>query len=253
MGFVTNADQIVMKIYSEALQKFKLAGEGHGDLQPPERDRSRIVDYFDPLPIWYPPMEENMVAGDEFPLHAITQRPMHMYHSWGSQNAWLRQITSENWLHIARGTAKELGIADGDWVWVTSHNGRIKVQAKLMEGVNKHTVWTWNAIGKRAGAWNLDEDAPEATRGFLLNHLISELLPVDGDNYRHSNSDPVTGQAAWFDLRVRVERAADHEQGELEPRFEPTQRPPNLAPAPSILRYGEDFRTGRGRVKEPTE
>ena len=27
-----------------------------------------------------------------FPLHALTQRPMAMYHSWGSQNAWLRQI-----------------------------------------------------------------------------------------------------------------------------------------------------------------
>ena len=46
-----------------------------------------------------------------------------------------------------------------------------------MEGVNADTVWTWNAIGKRAGAWGLDTDAPEATRGFLLNHLIAELLP----------------------------------------------------------------------------
>ena len=49
--------------------------------------------YFDPLPFWYRPFEE---AGgrrrEEFPLHAITQRPMAMYHSWGSQNAWLRQI-----------------------------------------------------------------------------------------------------------------------------------------------------------------
>ena len=42
---------------------------------------------------------------------------------------------------------------------------------------NPHTVWTWNAIGKRPGAWALDPDAPEATRGFLLNHLIPELLP----------------------------------------------------------------------------
>jgi len=38
-------------------------------------------------------------------------------------------------------------------------------------------VWTWNAIGKRAGAWNLAPDAKEAQRGFLLNHLIAELLP----------------------------------------------------------------------------
>jgi len=253
IGFITNANQIVMKIYSEALQKFKLAGQGHGDIQPPERDRDRIAKYADPLPIWYPPMEESMVDGGEYPLHAITQRPMQMYHSWGSQNAWLRQITGENWLYINRAKAKELGIVNGDWVWVASHNARIKVQAKLMDGVNKNTVWTWNAIGKRPGAWNLDPEASEATRGFLLNYLISELLPADGDSYRYSNSDPLTGQAAWFDLRVRVERAADHEQGEMEPRFEPTMRPPDLPPAPKILRYGEAFRQDRARAKEPTE
>ena len=38
---------------------------------------------------------------------------------------------------------------------------------------NPDTVWTWNAIGKRSGAWGLSPDAPEAKKGFLLNHLIS--------------------------------------------------------------------------------
>ena len=76
-----------------------------------------------------------------------------------------------------------------------------------MAALNDHTVWTWNAIGKRRGAWALAEDAPEAEKGFLLNHLISELLPARGDGLRWANSDPVTGQAAWFDLRVRIEKA----------------------------------------------
>ena len=75
-----------------------------------------------------------------------------------------------------------------------------------MEALNGKTVWTWNAIGKRKGAWALDEKAPEANEGFLLNHLIHELLPPKGDGLRWSNSDPVTGQAAWFDLRVNVTR-----------------------------------------------
>ncbi len=47
----------------------------------------------------------------------------------------------------------------------SSHIGRVKAQVKLMEGVNPDTVWTWNAIGKRSGAWALDKDAPEATQG----------------------------------------------------------------------------------------
>ena len=77
-----------------------------------------------------------------------------------------------------------------------------------MAGLNDHTIWTWNAIGKRRGAWALDPEAPEATKGFLLNHLIDELLPDRGDGIRRPNADPVTGQAAWFDLRVRIEKVA---------------------------------------------
>ena len=75
-------------------------------------------------------------------------------------------------------------------------------------------MWTWNAIGKRAGAWNLAPDAREARRGFLLNHLISELLPEQRGGYRYANSDPVTGQAAWYDLRVRIEKARGWRAGE---------------------------------------
>jgi hypothetical protein len=41
--------------------------------------------------------------------------------------------------------------------------GGIVVQVGAWRAVNPHTVWTWNAIGKRKGAWALDEDAPEAT------------------------------------------------------------------------------------------
>ncbi|MEK9725492.1 MAG: molybdopterin oxidoreductase family protein, partial [Rhodospirillaceae bacterium] len=242
MGFTVNAEQIVMKVYSEALQKFRLAAEGHGDVQPPDSERERLRTYAAPLPIWYPPIEGEMVDADAYPLNAITQRPMHMYHSWGSQNAWLRQITGENRLYMAREKGAELGIETGDWVWVTSHNGRIKVRAALMDGVNKDTVWTWNAIGKRPGAWNLDADAAEGRKGFLLNHLISELLPEKGDGYRYSNSDPLTGQAAWFDLRVRVEKADPAEDEGLDPSFEPTAKPPGMFQPADVLRYGAGFK-----------
>ncbi len=249
MTFVSDPEQIVMKLYSESLHKFRLAAQGHGDVQPPDGDRERIAKYASPLPIWYPPLEETMIDADAYPLHAITQRPMHMYHSWGSQNAWLRQITGENKLYMAQEKGAELGIADGDWVWVSSHNGRIKVRVALMDGVNKDTVWTWNAIGKRPGAWNLDPEASEGAKGFLLNHLISELLPETGDGHRHSNSDPLTGQAAWFDLRVKVEKAAPAEQGVIEPSFQPTAKPPGLATPPTILRYGAPFRASREAEK----
>ena len=207
MGFIERAEPITLQLYSEELQRFRLAAQGHGAVQPPERHRERVRVYFDPLPFWYPAFELADAEAD-FPLHAITQRPAAMYHSWGSMNPWLRQIHSCNRLYLHRAQAGRLGLEDDDWAWVTSRHGRIKAQVRLMDGVNPDTCWTWNAIGKRAGAWHLAPDAPEATRSFLLNHLIDELLPEREGGYRYANADPVTGQAAWYDLRVRVERVA---------------------------------------------
>ncbi|MEQ8660923.1 MAG: formate dehydrogenase, partial [Gammaproteobacteria bacterium] len=119
-------------------------------------------------------------------------------------------------------------------------NGRIKVRIKTMEGVNPRTVWTWNAIGKRRGAWGLAEDAPEAKEGFLLNHLISELLP-EGEGGRWPNADPVTGQAAWYDLRVRIE-AAPAEAEISEPALAALPENPAGRPRPATLRFGARFR-----------
>ena len=102
-----------------------------------------------------------------------------------------------------------------------------------MAALNPNTVWTWNAIGKRKGAWALDEDAPEATKGFLLNHLMHELLPPKGDGLRWSNSDPVTGQAAWFDLKVKIEKA--EQTAQTRPDF-PAQTSP-VGKGPRLLRW----------------
>ena len=108
-----------------------------------------------------------------------------------------------------------------------------------MKALNAYTVWTWNAIGKRAGAWALDENAPEVKKGFLLNHLIHELLPAKGDGLRWSNSDPITGQAAWYDLTVKIEKV----QGRLnitEPIFSAQKSP--VPKAPRDIKYGSEFK-----------
>ncbi|MEI4262582.1 molybdopterin oxidoreductase family protein [Roseovarius sp. D0-M9] len=206
IGIFDAPQPYIFELYSEPLRRFQLAAEGHGDRQPPEALRERIKEAMDPLPIWYAALEDGHVDEAQYPLHALTQRPMAMYHSWGSQNAWLRQIHGHNPLYLPTRLFEQHGFADGDWARVTSAHGEITVPVAHMAALNPHTVWTWNAIGKRKGAWALRDGAPETTKGFLLNHLIHELLPPKGDGLRWSNSDPVTGQAAWFDLRVRIEK-----------------------------------------------
>jgi anaerobic selenocysteine-containing dehydrogenase len=321
MGFVSKAAPVVLQLYSETLQKFRLAAQGHGAHTPPPEHRERLARYFDPLPIWYEPFEQAQLARishaaatadadtrgltrshpatqscsagrtgaglpglpvrhsasdpsdglnvgsatsspvfspprapdrrldalatqrhekcglaiDEFPLSAITQRPMFMYHAWGSQNAWLRQIANRNWLYLHPDTAARYGLGDGDWAALSSHHARIVVPVRLARNMQPDTVWTWNAIGKRRGAWRLHRDAPESREGFLLNHLINDVLP-DG---AYANADPVTGQAAWFDLRVRIERVPAPSDG-VQPQFPPL--PP---------RYGNEMRAASMREPSP--
>ncbi|MDP6173622.1 MAG: molybdopterin dinucleotide binding domain-containing protein, partial [Rhodospirillales bacterium] len=241
MGFIKSSDPIIAQIYLEPMQRFRLASQGHGPVQPPDMHRQRIETYFDPLPFWYEPFDQPTQSSEEFPLHAITQRPMAMYHSWGSQNAWLRQIHGDNRLYIPRALGERLDLKDGDWAHLQSRSAKITVRVRLMDGVNARTVWTWNAIGKRAGAWNLDPDAGEVRDGFLLNHLIDDLLPADQSGFQHTRSDPITGQAAWYDLRVSISKA-EAGTSATQPVFEPMDQPAGLAKRPEILGYGAGFR-----------
>ncbi len=215
-SFYESPQPYLFNIWSEPMRRFQMAAEGLGPLQPPDHLRPQLKRAMDPLPCWYPSTDE------AYPVHALTQRPMDMYHSWGTQNAWLRQIRGRNFLYVPTKLWEAHGFKEGDYARLTSANGQITVPVAHMAALNENTVWTWNAIGKRKGAWGLSDDAHEAKEGFLLNHLISELLPEKGDGQRWANSDPVTGQAAWFDLKVRIENAGRREAS--SPAFPPIPR-----------------------------
>ena len=219
MGLCDAPQPYLIELWSRPLRRFQLAAEGRGSRRPPVHLRERIHAAMDPLPVWHATAEED----EAYPLHALTQRPAAMYHSWGGQNAWLRQIHGRNPLYVPDAVWVAEGFAPGDWARVTSPHGSIAVPVARMAALNPRTVWTWNAVAKRSGAWALAEDAPEARQAFLLNHIIHELLPPRGDGHRWANSDPVTGQAAWFDLRVRVERVPP--QDCVGPDFEPVGSP----------------------------
>jgi sulfite dehydrogenase (quinone) subunit SoeA len=240
-GWRQRNDPVQLALYSDTLQSFRLAAQGKSaGRQPPDELRERIATYFDPLPFWYPPLEEGATDLAAYPLNAITQRPMAMYHSWDSQNAWLRQIHSHNYLHVNPVTARAAGIADGGWCWVESQWGRVRCMLRYSEAVEPGTVWTWNAIGKADGAWRLAPGADEARKGFLLNHLIAEELPFAGAHGATtiSNSDPVTGQAGWYDVRVRLRPAEPAEAGESFPQFASMPAAPGaLGHARGVLAY----------------
>jgi anaerobic selenocysteine-containing dehydrogenase len=230
-GMTRYAEPIAIHLYSEVLQKFRLAAQGkRRGKQPPDRLRKRVEMFFDPLPFYHEPLETRLVDTQRYPLNAITQRPMAMYHSWDSQNAWLRQIHTHNYLFMSPQVGAANGFDDGDWIWAESPHGRVRCMCRFSESVEPGTVWTWNAVGKAAGAWGLAPDANESRLGFLLNHLIAEELPPCESGEHMANADPVTGQAAWFDVRVRVYKAGPDEPARTHPQFPVQRRVPGQDP-----------------------
>ena len=229
-AFVDNDSEFRLSLNGHG-GRFRLAAQGKTTgRQPPDSLRKRVETYCDPLPFYYEPLESQLTDKHRYPLNALTQRPMAMYHSWDSQNAWLRQIHAYNPIYVHPSVGAANGFTDGDWVWVESPWGKVRCLCKFTEAVEPGTVWTWNAIGKAAGAWNLDPAANESRQGFLLNHLIAEELPAHEAGEHLSNSDPITGQAAWYDVRVRIYRASDDETKESFPQFAPTPPAPGTPP-----------------------
>jgi len=246
-GLTRYAEPIDVHLYSEVLQKFRRAAQGKSDgRQPPEHLRARIERFMDPLPFYHEPLENEQIKRSEYPYNALTQRPMAMYHSWDSQNAWLRQIHAHNYLHMHPSVGEQNGFKDGDWIWAESVQGKVRCQARYTQAVEPNTVWTWNAIGKASGAWGLDKKANESKRGFLLNHLIGEELPNQDEGMHLSNSDPITGQAAWFDVRVKLYKAEPGEPEETSPQFKHMPLYPGMRKAP---KKWLTFRAGEGRFK----
>ena len=163
---------------------------------------------------WYPPFADDGLGDDAFPLHAITQRPAAMYHSWGSQNAWLRQIHGENALYVPGAVCDRAGLEDGDWALLTSQSGEIRVPVRRMDAVNGSTVWTWNAIGKarrrlgprhrRAGSDARLPAQPSDRRVAAPPGAMAAAGPIPTRS---------PAKAAWFDLRVSIRKDPDQSGG----------------------------------------
>jgi anaerobic selenocysteine-containing dehydrogenase len=240
MKMVPSQDGIILNLYSEPLQTFRLAGQGLWPGKKPHQAglRQRLTQYFSPVPIWYEPLEDDAREKDAFPLRIITQRPMTHYHSWGSHNAWLRQLLNENPLYMNPHKALELGLKEGQWVWIESRIGRMTGKLRFSDAVEPGTVWTWNAIAKGPGSWALDPQSPEVTRAILINHIIPDRQ-VGSDGY--FNNDPITGQAGWYDARVRIYPSEVHQ---VWPQMAPRQ-PASPSPDMHHLAYQAGILEGR--------
>lgn len=134
---------------------------------------------YDPLPKYSEPAETPASAPElakEYPLMLITGgRFLPFYHSEHRQIDSLRKQRPHPTVQIHPQTASELGIEDGDWVWIETLRGRIRQRCRYFDGINpgivhaEHGWWFPELPGEEPwlhGAWEsnvnvLTDDDPD--------------------------------------------------------------------------------------------
>lgn len=148
--------------------------------------------------VFLPHHESPRFVGDdkEFPFHLNTYKPMPLAGGRGAQQPFLQervgmhvQVQWDSWVEINPATARKLGISDGDWVWIESPHGKIKVKVKLYPGAMPNVVNMPYGLGHTAyGRW-------AKGRGVNPNKVI-------GKEY-----DSLGGSLAYGSTRVKIFKA----------------------------------------------
>jgi anaerobic selenocysteine-containing dehydrogenase len=143
---------------------------------------------------FFPHWDEWKTADEkEYPFHLNIFKTMSVTGSRNANQPWLSENFGPHlferwttWLEINPHTAKELGISEGDMVWVESKFGKIKGRAKLYQGAMPDVVNIPFGLGHASGGrW---------AKGLGANpyHLLGDEL------------DPLTGNPVDRSPRVKI-------------------------------------------------
>jgi anaerobic selenocysteine-containing dehydrogenase len=92
-------------------------------------------------------------------------------HSGGRQIASLREQHPEPITIIHPDAAEQLGISEGDWVYLETSRGRIRQRAKLSEDMDPRVVWV-------DPCWWFPEEGPDSMYGWETSNF--NILTEDG-------------------------------------------------------------------------
>jgi thiosulfate reductase / polysulfide reductase chain A len=140
---------------------------------------------YDPLPYYREPIESPVSTPElaiEYPfiLNIGGKTPIY-WHSQGRQLPLLREIIPDPQMEIHPKTAEELGIKNGDWVFIETRIGKIKARAKLTLGIHPRVIeaqdkwWIPEAPGP-------DHKVSEVCSNVLTDDDPDKCDPVIGSN-----------------------------------------------------------------------
>lgn len=111
------------------------------------------------LPVYREPPLTPVSAPDvakKYPLILTTGAKIReFFHSEGRQIKSLRRKNPDPLVEINPETASSLGIGAGDWVYIETPHGRVKMRAKLFDGIAR------DVVSAQHGWWFPEDDPPE--------------------------------------------------------------------------------------------
>ena len=112
-----------------------------------------------PLPIYREPPFSPVSAPDlhkEYPLILTTGAKIKtFFHSEGRQIKSLRAANPYPLVEIHPATASDLKIEEGDWVWIETWENRVKMRARLHDGIAE------DVVSAQHSWWFPEKDPPE--------------------------------------------------------------------------------------------
>jgi anaerobic selenocysteine-containing dehydrogenase len=180
------------RIFQTPSKKFQFYVQGLAQTQPLLASKDLTDSSF--LPHWEEPKKTD--DEKEYPFHLHIFRTMALTEGRNANQPWLQGVFGphlferwETWVELNPETAKSLGISDGDWVWVESRVGKIKVKARVYKGAMPEVVNIPFGSGHRSG-------------GRWTSGLGENPYRLLGDEL-----DPLTGHPINGSTRVKIYKA----------------------------------------------
>jgi anaerobic selenocysteine-containing dehydrogenase len=141
-----------------------------------------------PLPVYREPPVTPVSARElarEYPLILTNSGKIReFFHSEGRQIDSLRRSNPDPLLEIHPYTAAGLNIGDGDWVWIETRNARVRMRAKLFDGIAQ------DVVAAQFGWWFPEKEPPEYGWKECSANLLygdTEYDPDTGSESLHSD------------------------------------------------------------------
>ncbi|AHC52124.1 oxidoreductase [Sulfolobus acidocaldarius SUSAZ] len=191
--------------------------------------RKNILDYFKPFggyyptPTWKSDITQDGIDLSQYPLTFFVRRHDRAYHSWSYTTPWLTAIIpyTPMVLSSADPYVNSMGINNGDFVTFQAVNepksGGLTTQLTALvfldEATRPGSAWVIVSSQALPGFRSQTQDSPQVKYSILNNWAsVAYMPPSRGgsldpnvDNaFPILNLDPITGQTAWHDARIKI-------------------------------------------------